>query len=201
MNGKIEMANFGDSGVLDVNWDDEVCRFGSGGQPSNFYWNNWATGKSVAFVWRAIDEKIPSAVALRNRGMNIQDVRCKICGVEDETAGHLLLRCNLAKRIWDAVSTWTRFPMYNTAASVSELLQLISESNRSRSVRKLLHAIAIQSMWIMWKNRNERVFTGRQRASQLIVEDIKDTTFQGVKSRSKFNTMTKQEWWDFNFNS
>ncbi|XP_022019525.1 uncharacterized protein LOC110919563 [Helianthus annuus] len=160
-------------------------------------WKNYEDQEfcSVAFVWRALDEKIPSVVALRNRGMNIQDVRCKICGAEDETAGHILLRCNLAKRIWEALSMWTRFPMLNTVDSVSKLLQLILESHRSRLVRKLLHAIAIQSMWIMWKNR-----IGRQRALQMIDEDIKDTTFQGVKSRSKFNTMTKQEWWDFNLN-
>ncbi|KAJ0545597.1 putative RNA-directed DNA polymerase [Helianthus annuus] len=168
--------------------------------PNNYCWNNWATRKSATFVWRAIDEKIPSAAALRNRGMNIDDVTCRICGADDETAVHILLKCNLAKRIWEAVSTWTRIPTVNSVDNITELLQMILEGQRSRTARKLLHAIAIETMWILWKNRNDKVFTGRHRAAQTIIEDIKVTTFLGVKIRSKHSTITKQEWWDFNLN-
>ncbi|MFS7994582.1 hypothetical protein Hanom_Chr12g01107731 [Helianthus anomalus] len=64
----------------------------------------------------------------------------------------------------------------------------------------MLHAIAIETMWILWKNRNDEVFTGRHRAAQTIIEDIKVTTFLGMKIRSKHSTITKQEWWDFNLN-
>ncbi|XP_021980285.1 uncharacterized protein LOC110876420 [Helianthus annuus] len=167
--------------------------------PSMFCWNSWATGKSAAFVWRAIENKIPSVVALRDRGINLQDVTCKICGARDESAEHILLSCNLAARLWEAVKNWTKTQSVNINGSIAELLQSILEGQRSRHRRKMLHAIAIQSMWILWKNINEKVFTGKLRSAQMIIEDIKDTSFQGVKLRSKYSSITKQEWWDFNF--
>ncbi|XP_022024154.1 uncharacterized protein LOC110924459 [Helianthus annuus] len=157
-----------------------VGDFGFGGimNIKNLVSKIWATGKSTTFVWRAIDNKIPSAVALRDRGINLQEVTCKICGAGDESAEHILLRCNLAARVWEAVKDWTKTQSVNINGSIGELLQSILEGQRSRHRRKMLHAIAIQSMWILWKNRNEKVFTGKLRSAQMIIGDIKDTSFQ-----------------------
>ncbi|XP_021979110.1 uncharacterized protein LOC110875222 [Helianthus annuus] len=167
--------------------------------PSTFCWNSWATGNSAAFVWRAMDNKIPSAVALRDRGVNLQEVSCKICGAGDESAEHILLHCNLAARVWEAVKDWTKTRWVNTNGSIAELLQSILDGQMGSHRRKMLHTIAIQAMWILWKNRNEKVFTGKLKPAQIIIEDIKDTSFQGVKLRSKYSSITKQQWWDFNF--
>ncbi|XP_021971356.1 uncharacterized protein LOC110866517 [Helianthus annuus] len=144
---------------------------------NTFWWNNWATGKSIAFVWRELDERIPSAVALRSRVMSLQAVTCKTCGAADETASHILVSCNLAKRVWEEVTKWTKLPMVNTAGSIAELLQVIMDSQRSQKERKVLHAIAIQTMWSLWKTRNAKIFAGRQRTNQMIIEEIKDSSF------------------------
>ncbi|KAM0012127.1 putative EF-hand domain, reverse transcriptase zinc-binding domain-containing protein [Helianthus debilis subsp. tardiflorus] len=63
-----------------------------------FSWNNWVSGKYTTFVWRANEEKIASAMALRNRGINLLDTICKTCGAAEESAVHVLLRCNFAKK-------------------------------------------------------------------------------------------------------
>ncbi|XP_022003330.1 uncharacterized protein LOC110900772 [Helianthus annuus] len=168
--------------------------------PSTFNWNNWVTRKSTTFVWRAIDEKVPSAVALRGRGMNLPDVTCKTCGAADEIAGHILLGCSFAKRVWEAITTWLKIPMVSTEWNIAELLMEMSEIQRSRNERKAIHAVAIQTMWILWKTRNERVFKGRQGVVQTVVEDIKDASFQGLKQRSKYCTISRREWWNFNVN-
>ncbi|XP_022020261.1 uncharacterized protein LOC110920356 [Helianthus annuus] len=169
-------------------------------EPNQFYWNKWATAKSTAFVWRAIDEKIPSAVALANRGMEISDTSCKLCGEDNEDAVHILMKCNFARRVWDGVETWTGLPMTNDVNNVKDLLKRILDSNRSQCKRKFLHAIAIQTMWLLWKNRNDKIFSGRRRTVQMLIEEIKDTSFLGVKQRSKHRSITKQQWWEFSFN-
>ncbi|XP_035839067.1 uncharacterized protein LOC118486611 [Helianthus annuus] len=168
--------------------------------PNSFCWNSWVTKKSSMFVWRAIVEKIPSAVALRNRGMNIQDVMCKICDECEETAVHILLRCNFAKRVWSEVTKWTKTPMVNTEGNLTDVLQVFLDSQRCRNVKKCLHAIAVQSMWKLWINRNDRIFAGRNRSVQMIMEEIKDSSLNGVLQRSKHRSISKQEWWDFNLN-
>ncbi|KAF5794967.1 hypothetical protein HanXRQr2_Chr08g0334251 [Helianthus annuus] len=99
-----------------------------------------------------------------------------------------------------AVKMWTGLPMENTVNNVKDLLHSILESHKSRNVKKFLHAIAIQTMWILWKNRNDKIFSGRHRTIQMIIEEIKDTSFQGVRQRSKHSTITKQQWWDSSLN-
>ncbi|XP_022041335.1 uncharacterized protein LOC110943913 [Helianthus annuus] len=123
--------------------------------------------KGDMWVWRYNEDEefsvkmVPSAVALRNKGMNIQDVMCKICGECEETTSHILLRCNFAKRVWNEVAKWTKTPMVNTEGNLSDILQAFLDSQRSRNVKKILHAIAVQSMWKLWLNRNDRIFAGR----------------------------------------
>ncbi|KAJ0700669.1 putative RNA-directed DNA polymerase [Helianthus annuus] len=168
--------------------------------PSMFCWNNWVTSKCTTFVWRAVDEKIPTLLALRNRGMNFPNVTCKTCGAGDESAHHILIECNFAKRVWEMISKWLRIPMVNPELNLKETLAEIIEVQRSRNIRKLIHAAVIQTLWMLWKTRNERVFSGRQGVVQTIVEEIKEASFQGVKHRSKHRTISRQEWWDFNLN-
>ncbi|MFS7939565.1 putative reverse transcriptase zinc-binding domain-containing protein [Helianthus anomalus] len=168
--------------------------------PNTFCWNRWVIGKSMAFVWRAIEEKIPSATALRNKGMNQIEVTCKTCGAVEESAVHILLRCNFAKRVWEAITKWLRIPMVNIDGNLKELLQEILELHRSRNVRKAIHATVIQTMWILWKTRNEKLFKGKQSVIQTVIEDIKNASFLDVKLRSKYHMISRQEWWDFNVN-
>ncbi|XP_022004181.1 uncharacterized protein LOC110901683 [Helianthus annuus] len=70
----------------------------------SFFWNKWTTKKSLMFVWRAIEEKIPTASALAHRGMNLAGTICKTCGAAEETAVHILLQCNFAKRVWEEMT-------------------------------------------------------------------------------------------------
>ncbi|XP_021979691.1 uncharacterized protein LOC110875784 [Helianthus annuus] len=104
---QINIVNKGDVWVWKYNEDEEFCvksvrhtlerNLDINALPNSFYWNSWVTKKSSMFVWRAIEEKIPSATALRNRGMDLPDVTCKICGEDEELAVHILLKCNFAK--------------------------------------------------------------------------------------------------------
>ncbi|XP_022030628.1 uncharacterized protein LOC110931551 [Helianthus annuus] len=102
----------------------------------DFVWNSWATSKSIMFVWRAIVDKIPLAVDLKYRGVNLLDVTCKICGAVDETADHILLKCNFATRVWEMVTNWVNIPMVNTNGNVKDLLKDLNEIHRNGKMMK-----------------------------------------------------------------
>ncbi|XP_022024332.1 uncharacterized protein LOC110924646 [Helianthus annuus] len=165
---------------------------------TDFVWNRWTTNKSLMFVWRAMEGKIQTAAALRNRGLNIPDTSCKICGAAEETAEHVLIQCNFAKRIWDKIANWIGIPMINLEGSIKDLFQELFGLQRSKKVRKAIHAIAIQTMWALWKNRNGKVFSNKHGPVQLITEEIKEASYKSLKARSKYTSITCQEWWDFN---
>ncbi|XP_022032836.1 uncharacterized protein LOC110933944 [Helianthus annuus] len=166
-------------------------------QANEFVWNRWATAKSVMFVWRAVDGRIPTATALRERGMVLTDYNCKLCGAAEETVSHLLLQCSFAKEIWEKIVSWVKIPMF-TAGNLRELMQELQFLQRSRYIKKAIHTIATQTIWSIWKIRNEKIFRGKSGAIQTTIEEIKEATFQGVKLRSKFKRISRQEWWDFN---
>ncbi|KAJ0481970.1 putative reverse transcriptase zinc-binding domain-containing protein [Helianthus annuus] len=163
----------------------------------DFEWNRWTTNKSSMFMWRAMEEKIPTTTASSNRGLNIPDVTCKICGAADETAAHVLIQCNFAKRAWESVVNWLHIPMINTEGGIKDLLLELNGLQRCKNM-KVIHAIAIQTMWILWKNRNGKIFSNKQGDVQRIMIEIKEASYQGLKTRSKFSSITRQEWWDFN---
>ncbi|KAM0032887.1 putative reverse transcriptase zinc-binding domain-containing protein [Helianthus debilis subsp. tardiflorus] len=150
------------------------------------------------FVWRAMEGKIPTAAALGNRGLNILDASCKICGAAEETAEHVLIRCNFAKRIWDKIANWIGIPLVNLEGSIKDLFQELFGLQRSKRARKVIHAIAIQTMLALWENRNGKVFSNKHGPVQLITEEIKEASYKSLKVRSKYTSITRQEWWDFN---
>ncbi|MFS7901448.1 hypothetical protein Hanom_Chr00s214214g01841501 [Helianthus anomalus] len=132
--------------------------------------------------------------------MNLLNVVCKTCGAAEESAVHILLRCNFAKRTWELVSKWTKIPMVNMDGTLNDLLKEISEVRRIKGVRKAMNAVEIQTMWALWKIRNDKVFNGRQGKVQTVLEEIKEASYQDVKLRSRNGSITKREWWDFNIN-
>ncbi|KAJ0939192.1 putative reverse transcriptase zinc-binding domain-containing protein [Helianthus annuus] len=130
--------------------------------------------------------------------MNLPDVLCKTCGATEETSQHILIECNFAKRVWEAITDWLKIPMVNTDRTTAEWLSEISEIQRSRKIRKVIHAIVIEAMSILWKTRNEKAFSGRQGGLQTVIEDVKEASFQGLKQRSKYGAISRLDWWDFN---
>lgn len=79
----------------------------------NFYWNSlWNLNihnKIKIFIWRALNNRLPTKDNLAKRGLNSLTC-CPICFCPLETITHTLLFCPRAKDIWksllpDAVST------------------------------------------------------------------------------------------------
>ncbi|XP_021979327.1 uncharacterized protein LOC110875436 [Helianthus annuus] len=122
----------------------------------DFVWNNWATKKGLIFVWRAIEERIPTATALRHRGMNLSETICKTCGAAEESAAHVLLQCNLAKRVWEKITMWIRIPMVNTDGNLKELLSELNEMNCSRKMRKVIQQLLSKQCGLFGKSGMRR---------------------------------------------
>ncbi|KAJ0692910.1 hypothetical protein HanPI659440_Chr15g0591241 [Helianthus annuus] len=110
----------------------------------------------------------------------------------EEIAVHVLLQCNFAKRVWEKGTTWNKIPIVNTTGNLKELLKELNEVQRNWKMRKVIHAIAVQTMWTLWKIRNNNVFKGKQGALQTTVDDIKENSFQVVKMKSKLNRTTQK---------
>ncbi|KAJ0899075.1 putative reverse transcriptase zinc-binding domain-containing protein [Helianthus annuus] len=102
-----------------------------------FEWNNWTPIKVNFLLWRLIQDKLPTKMALVRRNVAVQNVMCKMCGNEEETALHLFASCRYALRIWDFVSGWCRLqPIY--FLELKDLAQLHKRNRGSKRWQKLV---------------------------------------------------------------
>ncbi|KAJ0519950.1 putative reverse transcriptase zinc-binding domain-containing protein [Helianthus annuus] len=134
-------------------------------------------------------------------GLTLQNNRCRLCDIEEETADHVLLECTFAKQIWEAILGWLKCSEIIFSESLKQVLQGVSELQRGRNKRKIIHAIVLETIWKLWKVRNDKIFNGKSGVIQSVIEDIKEESYQYVKERSRFKAISRQQWWDFNFNT
>ena len=59
-------------------------------------WCRWVPRKVNIFIWRLLLERIPTRIALKDRGMEIDNLKCSICGLADENVFHLFGECVVA---------------------------------------------------------------------------------------------------------
>lgn len=51
------------------------------------------------FLWRALNNLLLARSNLRRRGV-VQDIRCPLCGLEEENVAHVLWNCPAASDVW-----------------------------------------------------------------------------------------------------
>ncbi|XP_022031703.2 uncharacterized protein LOC110932755 [Helianthus annuus] len=73
-------------------------------------WCKWVPIKCNVFVWRAELNRIPTADALRRRGIVVGDEACPLCKLEIESVEHLFTSCVTAVVLWQNISRWCRIP-------------------------------------------------------------------------------------------
>ena len=69
-------------------------------------WLNTIPLKVLGFVWRAKQNRIPSAEALKNRGVTMPSTMCSACREAEESGDHILVSCSLAKGVIQSIFQW-----------------------------------------------------------------------------------------------
>ncbi|CAI9285473.1 unnamed protein product [Lactuca saligna] len=64
-------------------------------------------------VWRAKQGRIPTLVAISNRGITVNSIICSQCGKKEETADHVLVECTFAKSVSKWILIWCQAPFTN----------------------------------------------------------------------------------------
>ncbi|KAJ0824439.1 putative reverse transcriptase zinc-binding domain-containing protein [Helianthus annuus] len=161
--------------------------------PDNYFWNNWAAQKCSMFVWRAVKGRIPTATQLRERGVPIPSGRCRLCDNEEETPDHVLVRCREAKGVWEQIGQWVKLQTITQKETLEEILSVLDEQVWEKK-KKAVHAIFLLTTWIIWKNRNEKIFQGRNGEIYKMIEEIKEESFLWMKHKSKVQSISWESW-------
>ncbi|XP_022011459.1 uncharacterized protein LOC110911173 [Helianthus annuus] len=160
----------------------------------DFQWNKWAANKCCLFVWRALQGRIPTATQLRGRGVQIPSVICKLCGRADETPNHLLVSCCHANSVWEQIRSWVKITGTRKPETLKEVIEDINVCQWPKVKKKAVHAIVMLTAWVIWKNRNAKIFKDRCDAVYKLIEEIKGESYQWMRQRTKVQIESWEEW-------
>ncbi|KAF5457906.1 hypothetical protein F2P56_021979 [Juglans regia] len=125
-------------------------------------WCNKAPLKASFFVWTAALGKILTTDNLRRRNIIIADWCC-MCKRGGESVDHLLLHCEVARTIWDAV--FNRIDLaWVMPETVMDALACWTSIRGMRQIKAVWKMIPNCILWCLWQERNERIFEDKERS-------------------------------------
>lgn len=144
--------------------------------------------KIKAFVWKLVQDQIPSLNNLSRRNVNVQSLLCKGCEREVESAAHLFFECEVFSKVWYECMKWWGLmaPMHNDCKThfwhFSRLLV------GSKEQIETWETIWFAAVWVIWGARNACVFKGKNVDTGELVEQIKLKSWLWLSGKSpKFN--------------
>ncbi|KAJ0603774.1 putative reverse transcriptase zinc-binding domain-containing protein [Helianthus annuus] len=139
-------------------------------QPSNYKmkWETWVPGKVNLFVWRTEMERIPTKIVLRSRNIDMPDVTCVLCDVEDEDVMHLFTGCGFSFGVWSAVA--------------------------NKRGKRTVKGIVMITCWAIWRARNAKVFQAKEPKVTEVVYSIKSWSYLWLKNRTRFCSILWKDW-------
>lgn len=68
-------------------------------------WRGLVPSKVESMVWLAILDRLPTKVFLSLRGVLFlaEEIKCVLCGSNEETVTHLFIHCPWARFVWSAI--------------------------------------------------------------------------------------------------
>eukprot|EP00253_Pinus_taeda_P023228 PITA_23228 len=117
---------------------------------------NWWLKVSI-FIWLASKNKILTWDRIQKKGF-IGPSRCCLCNSEGETRNHLLINCPFAKTLW--INTKRSFGKPENAPREFNdvVFQWNKEVFQCKVVRRAWDLISGFILWMIWKERNRRIF-------------------------------------------
>lgn len=128
--------------------------------------------KVTGFIWRAMQKRIPSLCALRDRGLDLDSVMCSYCLADVEDSDHILLSCLFARAFWDWVLKWCGIPMVQ-ASTIGELTGYLADFVKDKDRKNNIVAICYGKLWWIWKVRCKRVLKNIRSSPTMVADIIK----------------------------
>ena len=148
------------------------------------------------FAWRLFCNRLPTKNNL---------VRCNIIYTGDnncvgrcrllETADHLLFSCEPFSNVWSVVLQWLHLSFIAPSGSRNHFYQFGHMVGLLRSSHTFFRIIWLACVWIIWKERNNRVFHQKVADSLYLAERVKLLSFQWLKANMITFVFSYHEWW------
>ncbi|PNX86424.1 heat shock protein, partial [Trifolium pratense] len=162
----------------------------------NLIWHSQVPLKVSIFAWRLLRDRLPTRVNLVTRGVLSPTAHTYVfgCGAA-ESAHHLFISCGIIGSLWDLVRLWIDIPLADFTTLRDHFVQFTVSMGGSRAWRSFLQLIWLSCVWVIWTERNHRLFKGSTSTTHLLLDKIKLFSFRWLKTTSITLASNYYSWW------
>ncbi|PNX91700.1 kinesin-like protein, partial [Trifolium pratense] len=162
----------------------------------NLIWHSQVPLKVSIFAWRLLRDRLPTKSNLVSRGILSSAAHLCISGCgEAESAHHLFISCSCFGSLWALVCSWIGVPLTSSTTIRDHFVQFTYLAGGSRARRSFLQLIWLASVWVIWTERNHRLFTGSTSTISQLLDKIKLFSYRWLKTTSVTLVSNYHSWW------
>ncbi|GKA13730.1 RNA-directed DNA polymerase, eukaryota [Tanacetum coccineum] len=138
--------------------------------------------KVNVFVWKALQDRLPTRSNLVRRNILIDSLSCPICDGEPEDSSHLFFRCCLARDVTRLVCRWwdLDFHSFNSYTDWQGWFKQLRLGAKSKEV---LEGVFYVSWWSLWNFWNHLLFADSNPRKDVIFDEIVLRSFNWCLAR------------------
>ncbi|KAF5753453.1 putative reverse transcriptase zinc-binding domain-containing protein [Helianthus annuus] len=143
-------------------------------------WTNWVPLKCNIHAWRAETHRLPTRIELEKRNICVGSTTCVLCEQGSDSTLYLVTACILTAEIWWRIASWCKIPFFFFfffAFDIRDLLNIYKGAEGGSRDRKIVHGIAVVTLWSIWLARNDKLFNGKNAKVMKVAHNIKSRSF------------------------
>lgn len=125
----------------------------------NKVWNKCCSSKLSTTTYFAFMNRLTAKDRLQ-QWTNIENTRCSLCNITEESSKHLFFNCTYSNYIWEKLNAILGQQFINSNnQDLQTMLEEYANTNRDRSIQNDIKDVKLTTtVWHIWQERNQRVF-------------------------------------------
>ena len=152
--------------------------------------------KISIFAWRMLRDRLPTKSKLATRGVISTEAHLCVAGcghVKD--VQHLFLSCSVFASLWSLLRAWIGFDGVDTQVILDHFYQFIYYTGVLKARQNFLQFIWLMCSWILWNERNNRLFKNQECTSYQLLEKVKYYSLRWRKAKQTTFVLGTNLWW------
>jgi len=159
-------------------------------------WHKNVPLKVSICVWRLLRNRWPTKDNLVLRGVvtSVSQLCVTGCG-QNENIDHLIIHCPVFGNLWQHIKAWIDVFFVTPQQVTEHYYQFIHSTGGSAPHRSFVHLIWLCGIWVLWNERNQRLFTNTAQTAVHLLEKVKITSLRWMKAKNVCFPFGYYMWW------
>jgi hypothetical protein len=159
-------------------------------------WHKHVPLKVSIFAWRLLQNRLPTRMNLVRRGILFENAaRCLLGCDANETCQHLFISCDFYGILWQKVRSWLGVSGPDSFTVSDHFFQFSHSAGGLRARRSFMHLVWLLCTWIIWNDRNQRLFNNLGSSIDQLLEKVKRYSLWWLKASNVIFVFGFHLWW------